>query len=79
MLAKIVCTSFNRNSRTVLEALLDNGANVNASDKEGNTPLLLASKEGHEALVRGLIEENANITHKVGRGNYCCLYQTSST
>ena len=53
---------------------MDIGANVNASDKEGNSPFLLASKEGHEDIMRGLLEDNATITHRVGCGNYCCLY-----
>ena len=37
--------------------LLDNGAAVDRSDKEGRTPLDVAKRKGHDALV-ALLEEH---------------------
>ena len=43
--------------------LIENGADVNHRDNEGNTPLLLATRAGHEGVVRVLagycIDKNA--------------------
>lgn len=43
--------------------------NVEATDKDGWTPLYLAAKNGHEAIVQLLLEKEANVeaTDKDGR------------
>lgn len=38
--------------QAVVEQLLRNNANVNAKDKCGATPLLLAAEQGHEDIVQ---------------------------
>ena len=43
-----------------IEALLDNGANVDASDKKGRTPVSWAAAGGHIAAVQLLIKYGAN-------------------
>ena len=44
--------------------LLDLGADVNASDKEGWTPLLLAAERGHPSVARILLDRGANVNAK---------------
>ncbi|KAI1384071.1 ankyrin repeat-containing domain protein [Hypoxylon trugodes] len=44
----------------VVRALMRAGANIEAQDKDGRTPLMLATQLGHEELVRGLLEEGAD-------------------
>jgi ankyrin repeat protein len=36
-------------------------ANVQATDKEGRTPLLLATENGHEAVVKLLLDKGAHL------------------
>lgn len=41
---------------------LGKGANIDARDRFGNTPLHLAAKEGHEDVVEHLLKEDADLT-----------------
>ena len=43
-----------------MRALLKAGANVNASDDAGDTPLHLAASEGRKAVVSELLKEGAD-------------------
>lgn len=45
----------------VLEVLPENGANIEASDKHGHTPLYNACYKGHIAIIRILLGKAANI------------------
>lgn len=45
----------------VVSYLLDNGADIEKPDNNGNTPLILAVKEKHLEIVKILIKANANI------------------
>ena len=45
----------------IANLLLENGANVNDQDNEGNTPLMIASERGHPETVKLLIESGANM------------------
>ncbi|KAH8649522.1 hypothetical protein BGZ61DRAFT_511306 [Ilyonectria robusta] len=45
----------------VVRLLIGKGADANASDKDGWTPLLRASERGHEAVVRLLIDKRADV------------------
>ena len=40
--------------------LIDRHAEVNATDKRGQTPLHVAAKHGHEALIGPLLSAGAN-------------------
>jgi len=52
----------------VLEYLLSAGANVNALDKHGITPLMNAVFEGHTACVKILLEKGADKSLKAPSG-----------
>ncbi len=41
---------------------------LEATDKDGSTPLLLASASNQEAVVKVLLKEGANVTHKDNNG-----------
>lgn len=56
----------------VVTFLLDNGANVNAKDKHGITPLLAAIWENHTATVRILLARGADKTQKSISGKSYC-------
>ena len=45
----------------LVKALVGSGANVNVSDEVGETPLLLAARQGQRDVVRYLIEQGANV------------------
>lgn len=52
-----------RTSGTVLRLLIeDYGADVNALDSKGKTPVILATERGQEEMVTVLLQNNANIT-----------------
>lgn len=53
---------------SVVRALLDAGADVNAEDRVGHTPLFLASQEGHLETVVVLLEAGADVSIATGNG-----------
>ena len=52
----------------VVRVLLAAGSNVNRGDSSGNTPLMMATKDGNVDVVSALIEARAtvDITNEVG-------------
>ncbi len=44
-----------------VKRLLEKGANVNALNKEGETPLMIAARNGHIAVVEALITKKTDI------------------
>ncbi len=52
----------------IAQLLLDKGANVNAKDKENNTPLHFACLASHTKIVKLLIEKGANVNAKNKNG-----------
>jgi Ankyrin repeats (3 copies) len=51
-----------------MEKLLRQGANVNAADAQGMTPLLFAAANGHTRAVKFLLGKGADIKTQDGRG-----------
>lgn len=49
------------NFRDVFEFLVRQGADVNAPDDSGDTPLVLAARLGHRLLVKRLIDSGADV------------------
>ena len=45
------------------------GANVNIKDDKGNTPLIVASYNGHKEIVSMLIKNKANLNDKNNEGD----------
>jgi len=52
--------------------LVEQGANVNQSKRYGETPLYYACKNGHEAMVKYLVEQGAEIN--ISECNYIPLH-----
>ena len=52
-----------------VKSLVRSGANVNASQSEGATPLIVASFYGADDVVEFLIRKGANVNAKDARGN----------
>ena len=48
--------------------LLERGANPNATDKGGMTPIHLATLEGHMAIVKQLLAKKVDLTAANDRG-----------
>ena len=53
----------------VIEALLVSGCNINCSDFSGDTPLMVATEQGHEEVVKKLILAGANLGMQTASGN----------
>lgn len=51
----------NTNFRDVFDFLVKHGADVNAPKSSGDTPLIVAVREGHRLLVKRLINEGADV------------------
>jgi hypothetical protein len=51
-----------------VNALLNEGVDVNAKDKYGYTALMYASKEGHTETVKALLEKGADVNAKSKKG-----------
>ena len=51
----------------VVKILVNAGINVNQFDEDGVTPLIWAVKEGHQEMVRFLLENGASVNEKDGR------------
>ena len=51
-----------------MRLLLEHGANPNAEDNEGWTPLHLASSDGHTTIVRLLLDRGASADMKNNKG-----------
>ena len=47
----------------MVDLLIENGADINDMDKNGYTPLLIASWYGNEEVVKKLIDNRANIDY----------------
>ena len=53
----------------MVDLFLDKGADVNVKDFYGDTPLILAAKEGHLLVVKSLLGHKPNLEIKDGEGN----------
>lgn len=68
-------TKFGSDYKTdaVVKYLVSQGANVNAEDKSGQTPLSIAAKYGHLEIIRLLVSQGADV-NAVSKHGQCQLY-----
>lgn len=56
---------------------VDEGADANAADENGRTPLMWAAYDGHEAIVTTLLENKARINDRDSEGRTALMYCAS--
>jgi len=54
----------------IIALLLANGAGIDATDRNGRTPLMRAVEAGHLGAARVLLQHGANVNYQVNRENY---------
>ena len=52
----------------IIKLLVQNGADVNAATKEGNTALILAANEDQRGIIKFLTEKGANVNARTTDG-----------
>ena len=69
----------NRNLKSAkeIEVLIQQGADVNIKNKDGNTALIIASEKGSLDLVNILLEGGADVQQKDGRGWTALMWASS--
>ena len=65
-------------NEALTEKLLDAGAQVDAHDKDGNTALMLASRNGHVDVVRTLLARGADPSARNNKGDSAMCWTTDS-
>ena len=58
----------------LVKKLIDEGADVNAKNDEGETALMIASNEGDKEICELLIEKGADVNAKDNEGNTALMY-----
>ncbi|MHB0998687.1 MAG: ankyrin repeat domain-containing protein [Armatimonadota bacterium] len=64
--------AIDKNDMNIFKFLIDNGADINAADKDGCTPLMYAASCGNTAIAKNLIDKSAKI-HVKDKGGYSPL------
>jgi Zn-dependent protease with chaperone function len=62
--AKVLAQEVRRGDTEAVKKLIDDGADVNAKDEDGKTPLMLAAEMGHRDIVKILLTEGAEVNAK---------------
>ena len=57
-----------------MRLLLEKGADVKATDRDGRTALIWAAQDGHEAVVRLLLEKGADVEAKDRDGRTALIW-----
>lgn len=63
----------------IVKLLLDHGADINARDNEGFTPLLWAAYEGEDEICLFLVQHGADLEAESNRGERAITYIVGST
>lgn len=72
--ASILVNASEEGALTVVRQLKEAGANINAADENGTTPLMAASEEGQEQVVQYLLSVGAEVNAKTKQGWTALLY-----
>jgi hypothetical protein len=67
--SRALIDAVSKGNREKIELLIAQGADVNARDSSGNTPLMLAARSGHSEIVQFLIARGADVHMKDNLGN----------
>lgn len=62
------------NFRDVFEFLTANGADINKSSEDGETPLIRAVGTGYRLVVKRLLDQGADVNHKQADGRTALAY-----
>jgi uncharacterized protein len=60
------------------QVLIANGANVNATDEAGRTPLMAAALSGSTGIAQALLERKANLTAEDRGGSTALIYAAAN-
>lgn len=66
--ASILINASEEGALPVVRQLKEAGANINAADEDGTTPLMAASEEGQEQVVQYLLSAGAEVNAKTKQG-----------
>ncbi len=67
-----------KQSFTIMQLLLDAGADVNARNNDGATPFMLASRAGNIEILKAFIARNVDVNAKDNSGRTPLLYAANS-
>lgn len=68
---------YNYDSSEIINMIISKGADVNAKDNDGRTPLMLALKNANWATAKILLSEKININEKDDEGKTALMYASS--
>ncbi|KAF7562058.1 hypothetical protein G7046_g2099 [Stylonectria norvegica] len=61
----------------ITSILIDSGADLNLSSRNGNTPLLAAASTGHEETIRYLIANGADLSASTSQSGYTAMHMAA--
>ena len=67
-LDRLICAAAKAGYADIVELVLENGANINAKDADGNTPLHLSAVHGRKGVVDMLLSKGADVHVKNNTG-----------
>ena len=73
-----LCAAVKFGDSSKMMATIESGANVNGTDRDGLTPLILAVIRGHEECVRILLPEGASVNESADDGVTALFYSANT-
>lgn len=72
--ATALCEAVDNGNTEVAKLLVTSGANPNAQDIRGNTPMMLAARGGHVEAMRSLLEAGPDLEVQNGQGQTALMW-----